>query len=81
MVAAESARIAAPGGLRWLRRVDAADRRSGSLQQTVLQIVAADVWVAFCWWGQQDLNLQPTDYESAALTIELWPRISISYRF
>ncbi len=20
------------------------------------------------WWAQQDLNLQPTDYESAALT-------------
>jgi hypothetical protein len=23
------------------------------------------------WWALQDLNLQPTDYESAALTIEL----------
>ena len=21
-----------------------------------------------CWWAQQDLNLRPTDYESAALT-------------
>ena len=23
-------------------------------------------------WPQQDLNLRPTDYESAALTAELW---------
>ena len=23
------------------------------------------------WWAHQDLNLEPTDYESAALTIEL----------
>jgi hypothetical protein len=21
-----------------------------------------------CWWAHQDLNLEPTDYESAALT-------------
>ena len=26
------------------------------------------------WWALQDLNLQPTDYESAALTIELRAR-------
>ena len=26
-------------------------------------------WV---WWAHQDLNLEPTDYESAALTVELW---------
>jgi hypothetical protein len=24
------------------------------------------------WWAHQDLNLEPTDYESAALTVELW---------
>src|SRR5258708_2945586 len=24
-----------------------------------------------CWWARQDLNLGPTDYESAALTAEL----------
>ncbi len=26
------------------------------------------------WWAQQDSNLQPKDYESFALTIELWAR-------
>ncbi len=26
----------------------------------------------FFLWPQQDLNLRPTDYESAALTAELW---------
>ena len=26
------------------------------------------------WWAHQDLNLEPTDYESAALTVELWAR-------
>jgi hypothetical protein len=26
------------------------------------------------WWALQDLNLEPTDYESAALTIELRAR-------
>jgi hypothetical protein len=25
-------------------------------------------------WAHQDLNLGPTDYESAALTAELWAR-------
>ena len=24
-----------------------------------------------CWWARKDSNLQPTDYESAALTVEL----------
>jgi hypothetical protein len=23
------------------------------------------------WWARKDLNLEPTDYESAALTVEL----------
>ena len=27
------------------------------------------------WWARQDLNLGPTDYESAALTAELQARI------
>ncbi len=28
------------------------------------------------WWAHQDLNLEPTEYESAALTVELWaPRV------
>ena len=27
------------------------------------------------WWAHQDSNLEPTDYESAALTVELWARI------
>ena len=33
------------------------------------------------WWALQDSNLQPTDYESAALTIELrarWVLFSVS---
>jgi hypothetical protein len=25
-----------------------------------------------CWWAHQDLNLGPSDYESPALTAELW---------
>jgi hypothetical protein len=29
---------------------------------------------ALVLWAQQDLNLRPTDYESAALTAELWAR-------
>ncbi len=29
---------------------------------------------ALIWWAHQDLNLEPTDYESAALTVELWAR-------
>ncbi len=24
--------------------------------------------LGFSWWGGEDLNLRPTDYESAALT-------------
>src|SRR6266702_5121965 len=36
------------------------------------------------WWARQDLNLGPTDYESAALTAELraplWFDVSILYR-
>src|SRR3990172_9204476 len=28
------------------------------------------------WWAHQDSNLGPTDYESAALTAELWARPS-----
>ena len=26
------------------------------------------------WWAHQDLNLEPADYEPAALTVELWAR-------
>ena len=28
-------------------------------------------WTSF-WWAHQDSNLEPKDYESSALTIELW---------
>jgi hypothetical protein len=28
-------------------------------------------WMKLTWWAHQDLNLEPTDYESAALTVEL----------
>ena len=31
-------------------------------------------WTYEVWWAHQDLNLEPTDYESAALTVELWAR-------
>ena len=34
------------------------------------------------WWALQDLNLGPTDYESAALTAELRaPRLILQYRW
>jgi hypothetical protein len=26
---------------------------------------------SYGWWARKDLNLEPTDYESAALTVEL----------
>src|SRR5262245_8897667 len=40
----------------WLRRSGAATTREASRG----------------WWAHQDLNLEPADYEPAALTIELW---------
>ena len=37
------------------------------------------VWVS--WWAHQDLNLEPTDYESAALTVELWAlELNLAYQ-
>src|SRR5712692_2539695 len=30
------------------------------------------------WWAQQDLNLRPSDYESPALTAELWAQVTVS---
>src|SRR5712664_4976793 len=30
------------------------------------------------WWAQQDLNLRPSDYESPALTTELWAQPTVS---
>jgi hypothetical protein len=32
------------------------------------------------WWAQQDLNLRPSDYESLALTTELWAQGAYSAR-
>jgi hypothetical protein len=37
----------------------------------VLLVVRRVLWILKCWWARQDLNLGPTDYESAALTAEL----------
>jgi hypothetical protein len=34
--------------------------------------------ILLVWWAHQDLNLEPTDYESAALTVELWARWVLS---
>src|SRR5260370_15241407 len=34
-----------------------------------------------CWWARQDLNLGPTDYESAALTAELRAPRMVTFRF
>gem|GEM_PF-6740313 len=31
------------------------------------------------WWAHQDSNLEPTDYESAALTVELWARYAATH--
>ena len=36
--------------------------------------------IVLLWWAHQDLNLEPTDYESAALTVELWAREGQSIR-
>ncbi len=36
--------------------------------------LAGDLRTTEGWWALQDLNLQPTDYESAALTIVLRAR-------
>ena len=36
--------------------------------------VQSSVAMQKVWWAHQDLNLEPTDYESAALTVELWAR-------
>ena len=33
------------------------------------------------WWALQDLNLRPTDYESAALTAELRALARVCPRF
>ena len=40
---------------------------------TTSERVAADD-MKNIWWARQDLNLGPTDYESAALTTELQAR-------
>ena len=45
---------------------DYANGRSGAVPRAHLCIS-----VDLIWWAHQDLNLEPTDYESAALTIEL----------
>ncbi len=33
------------------------------------------------WWAQRDLNPRPSDYESPALTTELWARRSYAHNF
>jgi hypothetical protein len=32
------------------------------------------------WWAQRDLNPRPSDYESPALTAELWAPPTVSYK-
>ena len=32
------------------------------------------------WWAQEDSNLRPTDYESAALPTELWAHYGLGLR-
>jgi hypothetical protein len=39
--------------------------------------VALDSVLPSLWWAHLDSNQEPTDYESAALTVELWARVFI----
>ena len=40
-------------------------------RQTSHSVNGYNIDVLGIWWARQDLNLGPTDYESAALTAEL----------
>jgi len=39
-----------------------------------------DAWSRKTWWAQQDSNLRPTDYESAALPLRHGPSSARLYR-
>jgi hypothetical protein len=51
------------------------DKLGGNLEQAYQNFgVIAPVATNFtlgCWWARRDLNPQPRDYESPALTVEL----------
>ena len=47
----------------------------GQAQNTAAALVITKKALAAglaCWWAHLDSNQEPTDYESAALTVELW---------
>src|SRR5579859_1503843 len=55
------------------------ESRQKSRQSRICQKQKIELSLLECWWARQDLNLGPTDYESAALTAELRapPQINI----
>ena len=53
-----------------LRKEDVGALTRRALKE-VRRILVAGTSEASCWWARLDLNQEPTDYESAALTVEL----------
>src|ERR1043166_6030462 len=54
-------------------------RRKRAETSRFLAGLKTDSWrylVRKVWWAHQDLNLGPSDYESPALTTELWARFT-----
>jgi hypothetical protein len=50
------------------------NRRSWGARKIRERLPMSPSWTIEEWWARQDLNLGPTDYESAALTAELQAR-------